>query len=380
MRRFAVLLGMMMVLAGTAVAPAAVPGVTITLAGPAVYDPGVPVGLSGRLAAFEAAGIPLQFVEILVDGTVALGAQTGLDGGYNAAITLPATPPFTRTIEAVAHRGTLAETRSAPLTIQIRRVLTSISVAPANAVIRAGSSVAMTALGTYNDGSMADVTAAATWSSGNPGVASVAGSTVTGVAPGTATISATIGSVTGSTTVTVTVPPVLVINEVDYDQPGTDAQEFIEVFNPGSQAVDLSGIAIVLINGSGQVEYARHMLSGTLNAGSYAVLASPSVVVAPGAITVPLLPTTNGIQNGSPDGVVLWDTSTLTVIDALSYEGSITAAQISGASQTYNLVAGTPTPLSDFDVQALVRRPNGQRTGDDATDWQLMPPTPGASN
>jgi len=40
----------------------------------------------------------------------------------------------------------------------------------------------------------------------------------------------------------------LVINEVDYDQVGTDTAEFIEVYNSGSQAIDLSTLALVLVN------------------------------------------------------------------------------------------------------------------------------------
>ncbi len=33
----------------------------------------------------------------------------------------------------------------------------------------------------------------------------------------------------------------VVINEIDYDQPGTDTAEFIELFNSGSSAVSLAG-------------------------------------------------------------------------------------------------------------------------------------------
>jgi hypothetical protein len=38
-------------------------------------------------------------------------------------------------------------------------------------------------------------------------------------------------------------PPTLVINEVDYDQSSTDAAEFIELKNTGTEAVDLTGPA-----------------------------------------------------------------------------------------------------------------------------------------
>jgi hypothetical protein len=42
----------------------------------------------------------------------------------------------------------------------------------------------------------------------------------------------------------------LVINEVDYDQPGNDGAEFIELKNTGSTAVDMSTIAVMMVNGS----------------------------------------------------------------------------------------------------------------------------------
>jgi hypothetical protein len=43
----------------------------------------------------------------------------------------------------------------------------------------------------------------------------------------------------------------LVINEIDYDQPGTDAAEFIELKNVGSSAIGLSGYSVELVNGNG---------------------------------------------------------------------------------------------------------------------------------
>jgi hypothetical protein len=62
------------------------------------------------------------------------------------------------------------------------------------------------------------------------------------------------------TTVSVAVTEVpqggsLVINEVDYDQPGQDDAEFIEIYNPTSQPIDLTSVSLELLNGlsGGQV-------------------------------------------------------------------------------------------------------------------------------
>lgn len=89
--------------------------------------------------------------------------------------------------------------------------LVSIALAPANPTLPAGTTQALTATGTYSDGSQADLTAQATWSSGTPGVASVSNAggsrgTVTAVTTGTTTVTATFAGAAGSTLVTVSPP------------------------------------------------------------------------------------------------------------------------------------------------------------------------------
>ena len=99
----------------------------------------------------------------------------------------------------------------------------------------------------------------------------------------------------------------LVINEVDYDQVGTDGDGFVEIKNTGTTAATLTGIALVLVDGADGEEYRRVALTGTLAAGGYTV-----VDVDP--------------QNGAPDGLAIVDTASGGLIDALSYEGAITSA------------------------------------------------------
>lgn len=156
-------------------------------------------------------------------------------------------------------------------------------------------------------------------------------------------------------------PATLVINEIDYDQPGADEGGFVEVANTGDEAASLDGLALVLVDGADSEEYARRNLSGALAAGGYLQIDIEA-------------------QNG-PDGVALVDTATGTLLDALSYEGAITAATIDGS--TYNLVEGTPTPAEDSNTVdgSLSRLPDGSDTDDAATDWAFTKtPTPGAAN
>jgi Lamin Tail Domain/Collagen triple helix repeat (20 copies) len=154
----------------------------------------------------------------------------------------------------------------------------------------------------------------------------------------------------------------LVINEVDYDQVGADAGAFVELFNgTGSDAV-LDGLALVFVDGSDSQEYGREALTGVLPAGGFLVVEAE-------------------LQNGAPDGIALVDTAAASLVDALSYEGEIRAAQIGGSS--FDLVEGTPTTAADSNTVdgSLSRIPNGEDSGDAAADWAFTTTvTRGAAN
>jgi hypothetical protein len=156
----------------------------------------------------------------------------------------------------------------------------------------------------------------------------------------------------------------LVLNEVDYDQVGADADGFVEIKNIGDQAADLAGIALVFVDGTDSTEYRREELSGTLEAGGYLVVSADA-------------------QNGAPDGLALLDTAANTLVDALSYEGAITAATIGGS--VFSLVEGTALPADTADSNtvagSLIRAPDGRDTGDAASDWAFTTTlTRGAAN
>jgi hypothetical protein len=175
----------------------------------------------------------------------------------------------------------------------------------------------------------------------------------------------------------------LVINEVDYDNVGGDTAEFVEVLNTGSTSATLDGLAVVLVNGTTGAEYRRVALTGSLPANGYLVVADSAVTVPSGARVVRFSATHDNIQNGAPDGVALVDTVGLKVLDAVSYEGSVTQAHITGFSAPVTLVEGTPTTAADSNTTqgALARIPNGTDTNDAHHDWALVPtPTPGAAN
>jgi hypothetical protein len=100
------------------------------------------------------------------------------------------------------------------------------------------------------------------------------------------------------------------INEIHYDNTGTDAGEAIEVAGPAG--TDLTGWSIVLYNGSGGAVYDTDALTG--------VLADQQDGYGTAVVSYP----SNGIQNGSPDGIALVAPGDV-VAQFLSYEGSFTA-------------------------------------------------------
>jgi len=179
----------------------------------------------------------------------------------------------------------------------------------------------------------------------------------------------------------------LILNEVDYDQVGVDTTEYVELLNTDASDLSLAGFAVVLINGATNVAYDTVDLApaGTLNGGGYLVIGGSHVSVAGGAKKIDPVWSQDQIQNGAPDGLVLIDTVTHTVLDAVSYEGSITAATIADFPAPVSLVEGTALDPgvadSNTEVRTLCRNPNGSDTDNAANDWALCAtPTPGAPN
>ena len=131
------------------------------------------------------------------DGAVATVSAGGLVSGIS-----PGTVTLGATIEGVS--GTASGTVALP-------VLQSISVLPSPFSVAKGQTVQLSATGAYSDGSTANLTATATWTSSDGAVAPVTTTgRVSGTATGTATVTATRDGVSGSATGTVT-PPVVVL-------------------------------------------------------------------------------------------------------------------------------------------------------------------------
>lgn len=179
----------------------------------------------------------------------------------------------------------------------------------------------------------------------------------------------------------------LVINEMDVDQVGVDTAEYIELYALAD--IDLVGIVIVLINGGvtpGQ-EYARIDLTaaGTFPGGSSLVVAGPGVTVLQGArkLTPAGWESSNRIQNGPNDAVMLFDTIGRRVIDTVTYNGALHRALISGLQAELDATEGAAGAPADSNstTGSIGRHPNGQDTGQNSADFRFSTtPTPGAPN
>ena len=165
--------------------------------------------------------------------------------------------------------------------------------------------------------------------------------------------------------------PALVINEVDYDQPGTDNAEFIELRNNEGTSVNLDGFTLELVNGDGggAVIYQTISLPAvTLPAGEYFVVCGDAANVPNCDLDVS--PNTNLIQNGAPDAVGLRFNGTL--VDAVSYEGDTGAPYTEGSG-----VGLVDTAIA---AESIARCPDGVDTQQNNVDFQLLAITPGAVN
>ena len=155
----------------------------------------------------------------------------------------------------------------------------------------------------------------------------------------------------------------LVINEVDYDQVGADTGGFVEIANTGTAAAVLDAIAVVLVNGGrrrirpqGAHRQPRPRREARCRR----------------------RPTERGARRPRPGG-----DGENTLLDALSYEGAITAATI--GTKTFDLVEGTMLPVDVADSNTaegtLARIPDATDTGERVRRWAFTTtPTPGAAN
>lgn len=179
----------------------------------------------------------------------------------------------------------------------------------------------------------------------------------------------------------------ILINEVDSDNPGNDAAEFIELYDGGVGNTDLTGLVVVLYNGSNDLSYAAYDLdSYSTNAQGYFVIGSTGmgtqIEIAPGG--------TGWLQNGA-DAVALYYAdgsnfptntaiTTANLLDAFVYDtddaddaGLLVLLNSSQPQINENGQGNTASHSSQ-------RLPNGTGGLRNTTTFDQTYPTPGAAN
>src|SRR5262249_32978470 len=128
----------------------------------------------------------------------------------------------------------------------------------------------------------------------------------------------------------------LVINEIDYDQPGTDGPEFIELLNKSGGDIALTDYELIFFNGGASGVSSAYLTQslrrGTLGAGQY-LLVKAAALDAGGGTSIAL---TASMQNGPRDSVVIRDKNQDKIVDALTYGPS--GAPVTSAN--YTIVEG----------------------------------------
>ncbi len=137
-------------------------------------------------------------------GVVALGAATG------PAVQVTGLAAGSATVTVVA--GGQTATAAVVVTGDTTPTLVGVQVDPPNLTLPLATAGAVTATAIYSDGGSVDVTATATWTTSDDGVATIAGGDVTPVGPGIATLTATFETFTDTCELTVSMAVLLQID------------------------------------------------------------------------------------------------------------------------------------------------------------------------
>ncbi|MEO8062018.1 MAG: DNA/RNA non-specific endonuclease [Pseudomonadota bacterium] len=285
---------------------------------------GIQNGDPDGMALVDSSGLVVEFLSYEGTFAAAVGTPaaglTSVDIGVRETGTAPATESLGRNADGTWNTSAAAtfgacndngETPPPP-------AVASVSVAPTSATVSVGATLSLNA-SAFDTGSQSIPGVGFIWSSSAPAIAVVsANGVVTGVSEGDAVITATApndvaGSMNLHVNAVVTPPPSVVhVSELHYDNVGVDTGEAIEIEGPAG--TDLTGFTIVLYDGNGGVPYGTPTtLSGLL----------PATCTTGGVVVVDY--PSNGLQNGSPDGIALLDASGA-LVEFISYEGTITAS------------------------------------------------------
>lgn len=150
----------------------------------------------------------------------------------------------------------------------------------------------------------------------------------------------------GNTCVANLIPGDIVVTEIMMNPPGSDSgSEWIEIYNAGSQSVDLSGLAIIAANAD-RSSPNGHLIEGlTLDAGQYAVLGNVENLsdVLPPEVNYGYGTDLGDLRNAG--GLIQLGCGSTVIDETLYEEGADGASRIFDGRQTPNAVANDDLSL-----------------------------------
>ena len=338
--------------------------------------PGSGVNRVGVAQQFAALGIYASGAIADITPTVTWSSSSTsvatVDSNLNYGLA-PLLSPGTATISASL--GGITASRA--LTVDTP-TLTSLAIKPASLLIAVGYKTMISVTGTYSDGRQLDLTSAASWSSGNTGVASVsdvvgAKGLITSVAAGSATITASILGIstnsivkaTNATLSSLTVKPsTLTLGE------GTTAKLQVDGTFSDASKIDLSvsanwdssSTAVTVNNvgiGKGLVTASRNG-TATVTASQNSISGTAGVTVSAAALQS--ISVTPSLPSITPSGQVQFkatgtfsDASTQDITSVVTWSSSDTTVAAIASSDSPNpglaagLASGSTTIKASFD-------------------------------
>ncbi len=342
-------------------------------------------------------------------------------GSVSASGLVTAVAPGSAVLSATL--GSVSGTQALTVTAA---TLVSVGVTPVNASTPQGLTTQFTAVGTFTDGTTANLTASAVWSSSNTAVATISNASgssglATAAAIGSTTVSATYDGIAGSTALTVTAPTLTSI-QISGGQTlpdgTTEPLTATGYYNNGTSqnltaAVlwGTSNSAVATVSnaaGSRGVVDGQHIGTATLSASLGGVSASINLQISAAILTsIAVTPVNPSIANGTHEqftatgtysdnttqnltGSVLWGTSNpaaATVSNTAGQNGlaladgagattiTATLGSISGSSQlattAATLVSIAVTPSANTLANGTMRQFTATGTYSDGTTQNL---------
>lgn len=323
---------------------------------------------------------------------VAYGGSSAIDASNNQSVTR--LPDLTGTFaqHVAASGGARAFSPGTQISgaafTSCTPAISRIEVSPPSASISAGAQQQFNARA-FDGGNNEVQGVLFSWQSGDTGVATIDhNGLASSVSAGATEIRATgrgVESPPVMLTVNPVAPPSVVINEVDSDQAGTDTTEFVEIYDGGTGNTSLSGLVVVLYNGSNDQSYAAFDLDGfSTNAAGYFTLGNSAVSGVDFVIT-------DGIMQNGADAVAIYvgnaaafpngtPVTTTNLIDALVYVTN--DADDPGLLTLLN--PGQPQVNEDAgstgEVNSNQRCPNGSGGARNTSTYNQFAPTPDGAN